>query len=121
MTIIFIAFALINVVLAFIDAHKIIKSRTIKHWLNGLIYAGMAAIPFFLFKNYWMVGAILFIRLTVFNIALSLFRGLKWDYISKNPSSFTDTIAKYIFRDNGKLMYIIYTVVLIALVLKSFL
>lgn len=121
MTIIFIAFALINVVLAFIDAHKIIKSKSIKHWLNGLIYAGMAAIPFFLFKNYWMVGAILFIRLTVFNIALSLFRGLKWDYISPMPAAVTDRIARKVFGGNGKLMYAIYTVILIAFVLKSFL
>lgn len=121
MVIIFIAFVLINIVLAFIDAHKIIKSRSIKHWVNGLIYAGMAAIPLLLYHNYYMIGAILFIRLVVFNIALSKFRGLKWDYISPMPAAITDRIARKVFGGNGKLMYAIYTVIMIALVLKSFL
>lgn len=114
-----IIFIITNIVLAFIDAHKIIKSRTVNHTLNALVYLGFLSIPFYLFKDYWMIGALLFVRLTVFNIALSLFRGKKWDYISPMPAAVTDRIAGKIFGNNGKLMYVVYSILLISLIVIS--
>lgn len=116
-----IIFTIVNVVLAFIDAHKIIKGNTINHLLNAGIYVLIVAIPFLLFKNWFLVAALLFNRLLVFNIMLSLFRSLKWNYISPAPISVTDRIAKFVFGNNGTLMYGIYAVAFIILTVISFL
>ena len=94
--------------------------RVIKHGLNGLVYAGMLAIPHFLFANYWLIGALLFNRLMVFNIALSIFRGLKWDYISREPAAITDKIAKAVFGMNGMLMYGVYLAIFTGFIIKLF-
>lgn len=120
MIILLIAFVLLNIALAFVDAKRIIKSKNISHVLNAAVYLGFIAIPFFLFKNYWMIGAILFIRLTVFNIALSKFRGLKWDYVSPMPAAITDRMARAVFGANGALMYGIYAAILTGLLIMTF-
>ena len=120
MFIILIAFTILNIGLAFIDAHKIIKSKAINHVLNAAVYIGLVAIPALLFKNYWFVGALLFNRLVFFNIALSLFRGKSWDYVSPMPTAITDRIARKIFDDHGVLMYAIYSILFIILTVISF-
>jgi len=60
--------------------------------------------------------------LLVFNITLSLFRGLKWDYITLEnpPKSIIDRVAKKIFGMNGKLMYSIYLLIFIILTTIAF-
>lgn len=113
-------FALVNILLAFIDAQRIKKGKKISHALNAAIYIVLIAIPVLLFKNYWMIGALLSIRLTVFSIALSLFRGLKWDYISPMPAAVTDRAARAIFKSNGKLMYGIYFLILSGFLILTF-
>jgi hypothetical protein len=115
-----ILFSIANLILAYLDAHKIIKGNTINHLLNACIYIGIVAVPFLLFKNWFLIAALLFNRLLVFNIMLSLFRGLNWSYISPSPISVTDKIAKKIFSNNGKLMYAVYAVVFIVLTIISF-
>lgn len=116
-----IIFTLVNIVLAFIDAHKIIKSKVINHFLNGAVYLALVAVPVFILKDYWLIPELLLNRLLFFNIPLSKFRGLKWDYVSKDPASITDKAAKAIFGMNGKLMYGFYAVLLIGLIVKSYL
>ena len=116
-----IIFTIANIVLAWLDANKIIKGTTINHAINGAIYVAMVAIPYFIFHNYFLIGALLFNRLLVFNIALSLFRELEWDYISTSPISIVDKITKMIFGMNGKLMYAVYLAVFIVLVACTFL
>lgn len=116
-----ILFSVANLLLAYLDAHKIIKGKAINHLFNAAFYIAIVAVPYFLFKNWFLIGALLFNRLLVFNIMLSLFRGLKFDYISPSPASVTDKIAKGIFGSNGKLMYAVYLVVFIALTIVAFL
>lgn len=109
-------FTIINVCLAFIDAHKIIKGKWIKHGVNGAVYLAMLIVPYLLFHNLWFIAALLFNRLLVFNIMLSLFRGLKWYYMPITPLSITDKLAKKVFGINGKLAYSVYAIIFIALV-----
>lgn len=106
-------FAVLNVLLAFIDSRIIGKGRRVLHGLNALIYLAMVAIPVWLFNNYWLIGCLLAIRLVVFNIGLNLFRGFTWNYISPVPKAITDKIAKAIFGKRGTLMYLSYFVLLI--------
>ena len=119
MTLTVIIFTLVNIVLAFIDAHKIIKDKWINHALNGLLYLAILVVPYFLLRNYYLIAALLFNRLIFFNIALSLFRfgWAKWDYISPAPTAITDRIAKFIFGNRGKLMYLVYSIIFIALLI----
>ena len=116
-----IIFTIANIVLAWLDANKIIKGTTINHAINGAIYVAMVAIPYFIFHNYFLIGALLFNRLLVFNIALSLFRELEWDYISTSPISIVDKLAKLVFGMNGKLMYAVYLIIFVAFVICTFL
>jgi len=70
----------------------------------------------------WLIFALLFNRLLVFNIFLSLFRGLDWDYVTPEnpPKSIIDRIAKMVFGMNGKLMYGVYSIVFIVLIIIIF-
>ena len=115
-------FAVLNISLAFIDAHKIFKGNTINHVINAAVYIAMVAVSFFIFHNVWLIIALLFNRLLVFNIALSLFRGLNWDYVTPEnpPKSIIDRIAKMVFGMNGKLMYGVYAAVFIVLIIIIF-
>ena len=113
-------FTIINIFLAQLDSRKIGEHKVIKHGLNGLVYAAILAVPYFLFHNLWLIGALLFNRLLVFNISLSVFRGLKWDYISHEPKAITDKIAKAIFRNNGMLMYGVYLLIFTGFIIKLF-
>ncbi len=117
-----IIFTIANIVMAFVDSRKINKGKWVKHGINGALYIAIVAIPYFIFNNWWLVGALLFNRLLVFNIALSLFRGLKWDYITpeKPPKAITDKLAKMVFGMNGKLMYGVYLVIFIAFLVIIF-
>ena len=118
-----IIFALLNTVLAFIDSRLIGNKRTILHWVNGLVYAAMLAVPYFIFHNLWLIGALVFERLIVFSIMLSLFRGLAWNYITPEnpPKAFTDRIAKMIFGMNGLVQYVIYAFIFITFLFIIFL
>ena len=116
-----ILFTLANIILAFVDARKIVKGNVINHVINAAVYVAMIAVPYFLFHNYWLIAALLFNRLLVFNISLSLFRGLRWDYISPSPASVTDKLAKSVFGNNGKLMYGVYAAAFTVLTIIAFL
>ncbi len=117
-----ILFTLANIILAYIDSKQFAKGKTISHILNGIEITAVLTIPYFLFHNWWLIGALLFNRLLVFNITLSLFRGLKWDYITLEnpPKSIIDRVAKKIFGMNGKLMYSIYLLIFIILTTIAF-
>jgi len=114
-----ILFSIANLVLAYLDAHKIIKGNSIKHGINAGVYMAIVAIPFFIFHNYFLIAALLVNRLLVFNIMLSLFRGLRYDYISPSPTAITDKIAKSIFK-TGKAMYLTYLIIFIVLTVLTF-
>ena len=105
-------FTVINIILAYTDAHKIINNQAINHTINAVVYLGALGISVIILKDYWLVPTILLIRLLIFNIVLSLFRGKKWDYVPLTPLSTIDRLANMIFK-NGKQMYFTYTIILI--------
>lgn len=121
MIITLILFTLSNIVLAKIDAGKIAKGKTINHAINAVVYVVLVAGTYFLFHNWFLIAALLFNRLLFFNISLSLFRGLPAFYISPNPASVIDKIAKSIFGNKGWLMYLIYAAVFAGLTIKTLL
>jgi len=115
-----IIFSVVNILLADADANLIIKGKWIKHGINGLVYAAMLAVPYFIFHNYWLMAALLMNRLLFFNIFLSLFRKLDWDYMSEYPKAITDKIQKFIFGTHGKAMYAIYFIIFTLLIYLSY-
>ena len=114
------AFALINVMLAYVDSKIIFRGGKILHGINGLVYCGLVAGMWFIFHNVWLCAALLVERLLFFNIALSLFRQLDWDYVSPERKSVVDKVAHWLFGDSGAMMYMVYAIVFIALTIISF-
>ena len=114
-------FSLLNIGLAKIDATLIFNSKRIKHGINGLVYLSIILVPYFIFKNYWLIAALLFDRLLFFNLFLSYFRGVGWLYMPLNPKSIVDKIARIIFYNNGALMYLVYLIILSSLILICYL
>lgn len=106
-------FTVLNLILAFIDSRIIADKHKVLHGLNGLVYLTLVAGAVWYTGNYWLIAALLLCRLVVFNISLSLFRGLAWNYISPSPAAITDKIAKAVFGNRGTLMYLTYTVLFI--------
>lgn len=113
-------FTLLNIGLAQYDASRIKKGKRIYHGINGAVYIVLLCITFYLFKDWYLTGALIVDRLLSFNIALSLYRGLPFDYISPKPKAITDRIAKRIFK-KGIVMYVVYFAAFILLICKIFL
>ena len=111
---------IINILLAKWDSILILKGKRILHGVNGAIYLLICGILFYIYRDWYLVAAALFNRLVFFNIPLSLFRKLDWDYISPNPKAILDQIAFFIFKYNGKLMYGVYFVLFIVAVIITF-
>lgn len=112
-------FCAVNILLAFIDSVKIKKGATVNHFANAIIYVLIAAPAIIYIRNYWLLVTLLFLRLVLFNISLSLLRGYKWDYISPSPKSVVDRAAKYIFGDNAVFMYAVYLSILVLSIIMS--
>lgn len=109
-------FAVLNVILAVIDSRRIRNGKGIAHWMNGLVYfllmGGALWINHF---EWWLLPALCLERLIIFQIFLSIFRSLKWNYVTTDPQAATDIIQVAVFGyDNGIVMYAIYTLLFIA-------
>lgn len=124
---IIVLFALINIVLACIDAKKILLHQPINHPLNAIVYVGLMSLVYFLYRGVSIdlvivLVALLFTRQIFFDITLSLYRGLKWDYVTlvEKPGSVIDGFEKKIFGTNGKLKYGVYGIILILLIVSTF-
>ena len=115
-----VAFSLINILSAKIDSGIILDGKRIYHALNGIVYLALISIAYLLFHNYWLVAVLLFDRLLFFNISLSFFRHLSWDYMPQKPKSIVDKISRIIFYNNGALMYLVYAIVFISLIVICF-
>ena len=115
-------FILLNIAFAFIDSRRIRNKKTIAHWMNALVYCVLVGIAFWINKDWWLIPALLVERLLIFQIALSLFRKLKWDYMTPAPQAISDKIQDMIFgKNNGKVMYVIYGITFVGLLIIIFL
>lgn len=112
------AFAVINIGLAYQDSRRLANKKWIKHGINAAVYIGLLLAVWFLHGWDWkLIAALLLTRQIFFDSPLSLFRGLKWNYITpaEKPAAIIDRLEKRIFGMNGTLMYIVYIVSLIIL------
>lgn len=120
--ILLVSFLIINVILAFIDSRIIQSKKGIRHWINGLIYCVLVGASYlWIVRDEWLAVSLFIERLIFFQISLSLFRSLIWNYITAAPKSITDRIQVAVFGHNGKLMYSIYAVLFIVNLIIIFL
>jgi len=127
-TITLLVFAGIDIIFAKWESRKIeVKRLWIKHGVNGAIFLAECIIPYILFKNYFLIAALLMERLILYSVALNIFRRkyipqLKWYYSPKDPAAITDKINNFIWGyKNMDLGYVVYTVVLAALIAGAYL
>lgn len=94
------------------DANRIKQGKKVSHAANGAIHIALATILSILYGwNHfpaWLCESAI-----VFDVSLSLFRGLNPFYVSKNPKSIKDKIEKRIFGNNGFLPKVLYLIIFI--------
>jgi|APGre2960657373_1045057.scaffolds.fasta_scaffold22651_4 hypothetical protein len=121
-------FIILNIILAKIDANKILAQKQINHTMNALVYIVFLIIAFFigdylqlnLLQKMSMILSLLLTRKVVFDISLSLFRGLSWNYTSKSTGSVIDKIENKIFK-SGTVKYFFYSSLLLILIILNIL
>ena len=109
------AYLVFVVILAWDNANRIDKDKTIKHWLNWLAHLSMAGILYFV--DWKLSVALLCLVRVTFDISLNLFRGLPINYVSPKPASFIDKIEKKIFGLNGYTPKIVYLIIAVCLLI----
>jgi hypothetical protein len=108
-------FTAVNIVHAYHDSERIKAQKRIYHGINGLFYILLLA-PVALSKDWFFVIGLLSLRRVVFDTALNLFRGLRFDYISSHTTSIIDRIS---YRFQAKFGYISYYSVFILITILS--
>jgi len=125
--------AVFNILNAYFDAYRILKNKTIAHWVNFGVYAIIYGIEVWQF-HYNLPQAILlaFIALInrqlTFDIPLNLRRrindkSITWYYVSKaeRPAAWWDRFEIWLFQTrNGKKMVYWYVGLFITLTVISF-
>ena len=116
---ILILFFFINVALAKYDSIRIKEQKRIYHGVNATVYLLIMAVVFCFLKSYSFLIALLAERRIVFDTALNLFRGLRFDYISSTTTSIIDRISYKFQAKYGYFVY--YLIFLIVIVISLFL
>jgi len=111
-------FSTANLVLAKWDATIFAKKKTVSHFFNGALYCALLIPVWYYLGNWYLIAALLFNRLLVFNICLNLMRQLDWNYRPVKPASIIDKIGNLI--PSANLMYGIYAAAFITLTVISF-
>lgn len=120
-TLLVLLFGFINIILAKIDAEKIKQNKRIYHGINGLIYGALVAIAFYFVRSYALIFALLCERRIVFDTALNIFRGLRFDYISSKTTSIIDRISyKFQSKYGYFVYYAIFFVILVICIFLNF-
>ena len=109
-------FSIINVALAKIDAWKIANGRKIYHGINASLYLILVTLLYIWTKNPAICIGVLAVRRIVFDTALNLFRGLRFDYISSTTTSIIDRIS---YRFQSKFGYLPYYGIFILITILS--
>jgi len=106
----------LNIGLAYYDSVKIKKGFKIRHGLNALIYTLLILPVYIGYKDVFQVIGLLSLRRVVFDTALNLFRGLRFDYISSHATSIIDRIS---YRFQAKFGYLPYYSIFILITILS--
>lgn len=86
-------FTIINIALAKYDSWKIASHKRIYHGINAAVYLLLLICPYIITKDWFFMIALLSLRRIVFDTALNLFRGLRFDYISSTTTSIIDRLS----------------------------
>lgn len=111
-------FSIINIALAKIDAWKISRGRRIYHGINASLYLILVTILYIWTKNEAICLGVLAVRRIVFDTALNLFRGLRFDYISRKTTSIIDRISYKFQAQFGYIPYygIFFIIIILSIV-----
>ena len=112
-----ILFIAVNVAHAYHDSVRIKVHKRIYHGLNGLFYI-LAIAPAIILKDWFFIIGLLSLRRIVFDTALNLFRGLRFDYISSTTTSVIDRLS---YKFQAKFGYIPYYGMFFILIILSIL
>lgn len=107
----------VNIAHAYHDGKRIKAQKRIYHGLNGLFYILLLA-PVAFLKDWLFVIGLLSLRRIVFDTALNLFRGLRFDYISSTTTSLIDRLS---YKFQAKFGYIPYYGMFFILIILSIL
>jgi hypothetical protein len=111
-------FIVINITLAKYDSWKIANHKWIYHGVNAVVYLLLLIYPYILTKDWFFVIALLSLRRIVFDTALNLFRGLRFDYISSTTTSIIDRLS---YKFQAKYGYFVYYGMFLILIILSIL
>lgn len=113
-----ILFTGVNIAHAYHDAERIKAQKKIYHGLNSLFYILLLAPIYIYSKDWFFVIGLLSLRRVVFDTALNLFRGLRFDYISSTTTSIIDKLS---YKFQAKFGYIPYYGIFILITILSIL
>jgi hypothetical protein len=109
-------FTCINIALAKYDAWKIEHNKWIYHGINAVVYLILLIYPYIITKDWFFMIGLLSLRRIVFDTALNLFRGLRFDYISSTTTSIIDRLS---YNFQAKYGYIPYYGMFFILIMLS--
>jgi hypothetical protein len=109
-------FTCINIALAKYDAWKIKHNKWIYHGINAVVYLILLIYPYIITKDWFFMIGLLSLRRIVFDTALNLFRGLRFDYISSTTTSIIDRLS---YNFQAKYGYIPYYGMFFILIMLS--
>jgi len=105
-----------NLILAYHDAERIKLHLRIYHGLNALLYI-LLLLPVYLYlKDWFFIIGLLSLRRVVFDTALNIMRGLRFDYISSTTTSIIDRLS---YRFQAKYGYFPYYGIFIFITILS--
>jgi len=112
-------YAGLNILHAKHDAWRIFDGRRIYHGINGLVHVLILIPVYFYTKEWFFVIGLLSLRRIVFDTALNIFRGLRFDYISATTTSIIDRLSYNIQKRYGYVMYygMFFLLVLLSIIL----
>lgn len=113
-----ILFIAINIALAKYDSWRIARHKRIYHGINAVVYLILLIYPYIVTKDWFFVIALLSLRRIVFDTALNLFRGLRFDYISSTTTSIIDRLS---YKFQAKYGYVPYYGMFFILIILSIL
>jgi hypothetical protein len=100
-----ILYAGLNILHARHDAWRILDGRRIYHGINGLVQV-LVLVPVYFYTNDWFfIIGLLSVRRIVFDTALNIFRGLRFDYISSTTTSIIDRLSYNFQKRYGYVVY----------------
>lgn len=98
-------YAGLNILHAKHDAWRIFDGRRIYHGINGLVHVIIVGVVFLFTREWFFVIGLLSLRRIVFDTALNIFRGLRFDYISSTTTSIIDRLSYNVQKRYGYVMY----------------